>query len=875
MAGTGYIRILATTGDEAVPVPGVQVRIYAEDGALLYDEENATDENGLSQNYAVTTPDRSLSLDENNTQVPYSVFRVQLLQGQYRPFNIEGLQAFDGEVSIEEASLLPQNTVFSIASNNHVVPPHHLVINSRASGLPPAGECPAQLVLSNPIIPTNITVHLGKPQNSAQDVTVSFLSYIKNVASSEIYPTWPAESLRANIHAQISLALNRVYTEWYLSKGYNFQITNSTSYDQYYVHGRNIYESVSKICDEIFNTYLRRPGTINPFYAEYCDGKTVTCKGLKQWGTVTLAQQGMTAFNILKYYYGNNLEIVATNNIQSIPQSYPGTPLQLGSTGDPVKTIQRQLNRIAKNYPAIGAISNIDGVFGTGTQNSVKVFQKTFSLTQDGVVGKSTWYKISYIYVAVKKLAELSSEGETDPGTPSDGTYPGTVLREGSSGQTVERMQFYLSQVARFVPQIPTLAVDGKFGPGTTASVKAFQGYYGLMVDGLVGRVTWDRIYAEYISIEGDVTPPTVNHPSQYPGTPLRPGDRSDSVRIAQFYLVIVSDFYPEIPKITIDGIFGSATQAAVRAFQTRFGLTVDGIIGKVTWTKLYEVYASSVNGALPEGGTPGVYPGSALRRGSTGIYVKEAQFYLFLLSAYYTTIPRIAYDGIFGPSTETAVIAFQRLFGLTPDGIIGPATWARIYSEFSKTRLLDGPVYAYRIETYPGFTLFLGQSGQAVYNAQIMLSTIGLFYQQVYPVEVTGVYDEKTQYTVGLFQYQSGLPATGEIDEATWNLIAEACADARSSYSNLVFQSDGEYPGFVLMEGSAGPAVLEIQQYMNTIASRYCYGLFLPETGYFDAATTAAVIEFQKGLSLLTTGVVDEETWVKIRAVYLASLNA
>lgn len=208
--------------------------------------------------------------------------------------------------------------------------------------------------------------------------------------------TWPEQALRANIHAQISLALNRVYTEWYPSKGYNFNITNSTSYDQYYVHGREIFDVMRRITDDIFNTYVRRPGTIDPYYTEYCDGKTVTCNGMKQWGTVTLAQNGKNALQILQYYYGNNIEIVRTNRIQSIPESYPGTPLRIGSTGTAVRTIQRQLNRIARDYPSFGTVT-VDGVYGQNTADVVKKFQKQFGLTVDGVVGRNTWYKISYV----------------------------------------------------------------------------------------------------------------------------------------------------------------------------------------------------------------------------------------------------------------------------------------------------------------------------------------------------------------------------------------------------------------------------------------------------------------------------------------------
>jgi peptidoglycan hydrolase-like protein with peptidoglycan-binding domain len=305
---------------------------------------------------------------------------------------------------------------------------------------------------------------------------------------------WPEQALRANIHCQISLALNRIYTEWYPSKGYTFNITNSTSYDQYYVHGRTVFDVMVRITDDIFNTYIRKTGTVNPYYSEYCDGKSVTCPGLKQWGTVTLANQGRNALQILKYYYGNDIEIIRTSNIQSIPQSYPGSPIRQGDSGTAVFTLQRQLNRITKDYPFLGLLT-VDGVFGAKMAATVRAFQKQFNLTADGVVGRQTWYKISYIYVSVKDLAELTSEGEVSSGTLSDGTWGGTVLRTGSTGSAVEQLQFWLNTLAQYESSIPSLTVDGVYGTGTANTVRAFQRKYGLTVDGVVGRTTWTKVY--------------------------------------------------------------------------------------------------------------------------------------------------------------------------------------------------------------------------------------------------------------------------------------------------------------------------------------------------------------------------------------------
>ena len=243
-----------------------------------------------------------------------------------------------------------------------IIPTHALFAGNGGSGPAPTEHCTGSRVLDRIIVPKiSRSIWAGPPPR--RNVTVSFRDYIANVASSEAHPTWPIEALKANIHCQISLALNRIYTEWYPSKGYTFNITNSTSYDQYYVHGRTVFDVMVKLTDDIFNTYIRKTGTVNPYYSEYCDGKSVTCPGLKQWGTVTLANQGRNALSILRYYYGSDIEIVRTSNIQSIPRSYPGSHSPAGRPGHGgVHPLQRQLNRITKDYPFLGLLT-VDGVF--------------------------------------------------------------------------------------------------------------------------------------------------------------------------------------------------------------------------------------------------------------------------------------------------------------------------------------------------------------------------------------------------------------------------------------------------------------------------------------------------------------------------------
>ena len=359
------------------------------------------------------------------------------------------------------------------------------------------------MVTITPYIPENITVHLGAPGASAPNVTVSFSDYVKNVASSEIYPTWEESALVANILAIISFALNRVYTEYYRSRGYDFDITSSTAIDQKFINGRNYFDSVSRIVDEIFDNYLRRIGFVEPLAAKFCNGTTVTCEGLSQWGSQSLAQQGLNSVQILRRYYGDNIEIVVDAPLRGYTPSYPGTPLRIGDRGPQVMQMQFMLNRISENYPAIPKINPVDGIFGTQTENAVRAFQQIFSLTPDGVVGKATWYQMVRLYVGVKDLAELESQGQTF--YTLSWQYQ-NVLQEGSRGNQVTVLQYMLNILSEFINDIPPLTEDGIFGPQTRAAVIAFQRFAGLTPDGIVGAQTWDSLYDRFTGLENNAT---------------------------------------------------------------------------------------------------------------------------------------------------------------------------------------------------------------------------------------------------------------------------------------------------------------------------------------------------------------------------------
>jgi peptidoglycan hydrolase-like protein with peptidoglycan-binding domain len=591
-------------GQQALPVAGVSYAILDQQGNVLF--SGVTNENGESGVYTLDAPPRELSLTPNPNIRPYATYDVWVggLAG-FTSVMYRNVQIFDGIDGVLPVNLMPQAA--GAEEEEHVVdiPPPTADLPSydnQGQVAPPdepiGGEGTATRALPNVEIPEYITVHLGAPGNSAApNVRVRFADYIKNVASSEIYPTWPTNALIANIHAIVSFTLNRIYTEWYRSRGFPFDITNSTAVDQSFVNGREIFSNISQIVDGIFDVYARREGFINPYFTAYCNGTTVTCKGLSQWGTVTLANRGLTPLQILHTYYPRDLELNTAPG-GGVVESYPGTSLTLGSTGDAVLRMQNQLNRIRANFPAIPQIPNPNGTFDAATQNAVRVFQRTFNLVQDGIVGRSTWNKIQQTFAAVTELAALGGEGERIGLSP---TAPTVTIRQGARGADVVHTQFLLNYISQFYPEVPSVIQDSIFGASTTAAVQAFQRRFGLPADGVVGPATWARMYEVASGIIGQqppsqpappITPPptTPTPPSvgpSFPGYLLRLGSRGESVSTLQAMLNKARVRYNAIPLLAVDGIFGPMTNTAVRTFQLYHGLTVDGIVGPATWNAL------------------------------------------------------------------------------------------------------------------------------------------------------------------------------------------------------------------------------------------------------------------------------------------------
>lgn len=594
----GYLSVITRIADSASPISRTAVYIAVGGNERsntavsesYYSYYLTTDSSGNTGFIRLETPNVSLTENPESFQTPYTSVDVYVEAEGFFPVRVRNVQVFGETQSILPVNMLPKSSGYINLVDgvmDFTIPSNHLLSSETHGMRGPGIQLSEPLISEDIYIPNTITVHLGTPASEAQNVTVPFNEYIKNVASSEIYPTWPEESLRANIHAIISLTLNRIFTEWYRSQGYDFDITSTTSYDQSFVVGRNIFENISRIVDEIFNTYVTREGFVNPLFTAFCDGRTVSCNGLSQWGSVTLAEQGDSAIQILRYYYGDDVLLISTNDIRNAESSYPGTPLRLGSSGENVLRIQGYLTRIRENYPAIPIIPTLDGEFGFSTDAAVRSFQQIFDLDVDGIVGKSTWYRISYIYSSVRRLAELIGEGESEVFSSN---VPDFTVRMGDSGDYVLLLQKLLNYISVFYPTVSSNSEDSVFGSFTAESVRSFQRTFGMEITGIVTPNVWDALYRVYIDIINTVTPTLANQ--SFPGTDLKRGDRSEAVRLMQTYLNAVSEsLYPSIPRVSEDGIFGEATENAVIAFQQSVGLPVTGVIDVTTWERIAELY--------------------------------------------------------------------------------------------------------------------------------------------------------------------------------------------------------------------------------------------------------------------------------------------
>ena len=439
-----------------------------------------------------------------------------------------------------------------------------------------------------PIVPNNITVHLGAPDENARDITVPFTEYIANVASSELYPTWPKNALIANIYAIISFAMNKIYNEWYRSKGYSFDITSSPIYDQTFKENRSTYENIDNIVEDIFNNYVVKGSQVQPYFTRYCDGKVTKCDGLSQWGSVELANQGKTPLQILKNYYGNDIKIKYDAPVGDMTEGFPGYDVSLGSFGNPVLAIQRDLRRIRQNYPAIPNISNTYGIYDEETKDAVKKFQEIFNLKVTGVVDKATWYKIKYIYTSVKKLSDLYSEGLTK----EEATFLyEDELNYGDTGIDVEYIHYFLDAIAFLDKDIPRLKTNSVYNDNSVTMVKAFQQKYNLPVTGIFTYRDFKVLKNVYDGILKSFPEEYKDYVNElYPNYFLTRGVTGDDVKRFQRFLLKICKYDHSIPGVRVNGIFDELTEKSVFKLQKDYGFDVNGIVGPLLWRKVVEL---------------------------------------------------------------------------------------------------------------------------------------------------------------------------------------------------------------------------------------------------------------------------------------------
>ena len=403
----GRLQINVTSSLGLIPIQDATITISYTGIPDVTIERITTDSSGQSEVIELPAPPIEYSI-EPARQMPYSEYNIQVEATGYETVNVSGTEILPEVTALQPITMTP--LAGAGEPSETIVIPDHTLYGEYPPKIPEAEIKPmdesGEIVLSRVVIPEFVVVHDGVPQDStAPNYYVRYRDYIKNVVSSEIYATWDENAIYANTLAIMSFTLNRVYTEWYRNRGFNFTITSSTAYDQKWIYGRNIYTNVGRIVDSIFANYLSRPGVRQPIFTSYCDGQRVTCDGLSQWGSQYLANEGYSPIEIIRYYYGSDMFINTAESVSGVPSSWPGYDLTIGSSGDKVRQIQQQLNRIARNYPAIPTMS-ADGIYGPATQEAVRTFQGIFNLPQTGIVDYPTWYSISNIYVGVSRIAE-------------------------------------------------------------------------------------------------------------------------------------------------------------------------------------------------------------------------------------------------------------------------------------------------------------------------------------------------------------------------------------------------------------------------------------------------------------------------------------
>lgn len=652
---TGYLIVSVVEQYSEVPIEDAVILVMHEKQPPI---ETKTNKQGLTESIPLFTVDKSLSLDPESAELPFYAYLVKVTKPEYREETRTNVIIFDGETTNLTVAMRSLIDLAAVREEVQTQPVDALF------GSP---------FFPFPIIPITISVKLGAPDSDAKVIIVKYVDYIKNVVSCEIFPTWPVEAIRANIYAIQSLALNRVYTEWYRERGYDFQITSSTAFDMKFKEGQAVFSNISDLVDTTFAQYVNRIGFIEPLFTAFCDGKKVKCDGLHQWKTVDYANLGYDALKILQQFYGENIEIFTSALIQEVAESFPGD-LKIGSAGPKVFLMQIYLIRISLTYPSIPQPFPLDGVFDDTFEESVKQFQRIFHLPVTGVIDRDTWYKISFFYHAVKRSGEIVSEGYV---SLLDYLETPQTVKPGDRGVQVQRLQYALNVISQYVDDMSFIKMDTNYGPKTKQQVSIFQKHVGLPQTGIVDPKTWEYL-KQYYHDAVTILPSTFEL-ADFPGHHLTIGDEGLAVMAMQRSMNVIAKSYRTIPEVNQQGVFDQAMEDQVKAFQAEFNLPVTGIIDQKTWDMVTDIYKAVLPVTL--------YPGFELRLNDTNYYVATLQYYLNIIAEKFHNIPTSVVDPLFGPQTQASVIAFQKQFGLEPTGIVDKATWNMVLDIFTRLR--------------------------------------------------------------------------------------------------------------------------------------------------------------------------------------------
>ena len=920
----GYLIFELKKDNGVTPVSNAQVKLINIDGREV-NRLLSVNENGKTNEFEIYTKNSDLTFNRSNNEIPYTKVDAEVKFENDKIIYVDDIQVYPNTTSIQEIKLDSRESNYrGHKDKKNKLKKEHIHLKNESPCVFKENENEQYSFLKEdniikPIIkngdvyiPEFITVHIGGLNEKGEVLSIPFIDYIKNVCCSSIYPTWREEAIKANVYAITSFTLNRIYTDWYRSKGYGFEITSDSKIDQMYVKGRTLFRNICDIVDENFNKCIKIEGFKQPLLAKCCN-KINGERELSRWGSLDLAEEGLDALEILKKYYGDNIRIVDINNINGIIKPISNKQLTIGSQGNDVKFIQKALNLIGKKYLGITPILKEDGKFGSRTQIAVKDFQNIFNLKPDGIVGNKTWNKISLVYALTKKIDNLDDELE-------EISFNSLPLKLGDKGYAVEDIQESLNEIFESYPMYKKIKEDGYYGEETKKAVEKFQRRFGLVVDGIVGRATIDRIEYVLENIENleDFIEDRITHLREKENKeirtiineklikPLKLGDEGSIVRKIQESLNDIFKPFKFIEKLIEDGEFGEKTKKAVEFFQRKFGLIVDGIVGSNTFERIKYIL-KNIDNLIDFIKIQLTNDKNEMKFGDQGDNVKKIQEYLNIINKTYNMFAKLIEDGYFGEKTKEAVEKFQREFNLFIDGIVGEETLDKIKYILNNLSKLDNyienqmeienNIRAITDQQQIIVPIKIGDTGENVKKLQKALNNLSVYYGFLGNILEDGIYGSNTENSVCKFQKKFGIPVDGIFGEMSLNklnslnkALEELKLDEtifkfkldnnkivrnKTNFKDMIFKSEYSmrYPNINIEFGCTNGYVTLAQKYLNLLKENYRYWFSnkeeLLEDGKFGRKTLNDINDFQKEFNFNKSEKIDEDTWNKLVIEY------